>query len=1671
MAPAVGALVTPDIDAVFDAAHDNIPEDGATKGVHNLVDHMREPTPENAQHGVMDHFVPETTAFVVDAAEPDNTNVIARTGALDIVSPASGAWTGNPLVLQFQTTFPTSTTGPRFFIESSTPGTDEWLPLTFTRCPGVEPRTCSVTVPHALNEDRYFRVYYESDVPCAAGQCDAVLVKFDSSNPTSAAQSLPRISTSVSIPVAYTHGDNRQMERVELWARYEDGAFARVDTHTSAALDGTFEFIATNGPGRYAFHTRAYDAAGNAEPAKSGAEATTDLVLGLKVTPGVSRAYVTNDDLLTITACVKRLSGADVTAADGATVTATFLGNTYALAAPVAGCTWTASIASVSGIEAISQQTVAVEAKLGSATGDGAIAVTASPERLVLLSFESRDAFVEVGDLAKFRVKGIYADTLTPASGISIGATGLGSTSAMTNTQGVASFQFTSATPAIVDFAFGPTGSFSFDTLATETIWTDLVGELSVAHASYYNNVGEAFETRYCVEFTHVAGMPADNVLVTVTTGAQSFMGVTAANGCVAVGLPQNVVGNYTYATHFGYDVLEATYAPYDVFYTEVLLSTTTTDDFVNVGDAPMFTICGVYAGNDQLAVGAAVELRSGDAVLESGLELSADGCVETTHTFDGLFDGVVGAKLIATPEEVTKDDEVLHVVRQVATEVLASYTTADAFVQPGETITYTLDLSYATGEDVEVGSTVTLTGPGRAADACVVALPGVATCSLTSAAVYAESFGLAVDTPKGIQRIAAGDDASPMSIWTLAHIELDAVDTVVDLGTPVDIAGSVVYTHGAAPTPMAAGTLQILDENGAVITTTPIAQGAFSKPISFATVYDGPVSVRIASSDTGVTTLDEPAAHESLVWTIVDFSNIAVNDAFANVGQTVTVTGNAVFGHGPAVASGTVDILRDGDVLGTAQIVDGAFSQTIVLDEVFDGDLALVLTSAQYEISLYSPDPLTTPMVWTQIVLAGSISDALVNVGDAPVLSGTAVYAHGGNVENANYKIILDDGTTAATGTITDGAFSTPVQVNTLYNGKLRMVILDSDTGVTNQVTTLPVDVVYTQVVGEASIDDGFVARGDTITVTYLARYANTDGPASFTVLVEDGCGFSQTITGTDGVATVGITHADVCSTTITANLVATTDGITRQDPANVVAAMSAIWTKITVLPVVDDAFATLGQEVTVSGMVHYDHDALPVVASATMTVTDDAGDVFCSAPVVDGAFACTGDKTETYVGRLHFAVSEGDEGVDLQTPASALAKWTTILLTVGVSDAFVAFGDDVVLTGTADFDGDLGPVPGGTLQVRSADGTLLDTVDIVDGAWTATVNFAGVYVGVIGLDVASSTEDIESDSIATGELVWTRIELVLTAPADLFVNTIDTISYEVAATYAHGVPVTDATITAYAADNMVLGVCEIADGGCTLDLTTANDADGVYAGVVRLAVTRGYEAVTLQSPALLETAELVWTKLLVSYTHATGPFGVEEAAEFAITIRYAHNLEAVADALAIIDGFSIGDQSDFTDATGFVEIAGIEEQAGERTLVFSAIDATEGIDVFAVSPSPSVTLRWTALAFTPFTYSVTPIGYNAQDGGPIFRTNTLVNVCTRVNTADDANEFVPSALVQLRGSLRTASATTAAACYPMKFTTPRDVEFTARGISGVIEGKTIYASEDRTVTIHFVN
>ena len=114
-----------------------------------------------------------------------------------------------------------------------------------------------------------------------SGDSNTRTIVVDTVKPTSAA-SAPGTSSTNSITVGYTANDDRSgLDKVELYASKDGGAYTLSLTESSPAGSGNFSTPFTaSGDGTYRFYTRAYDKAGNVEDAPATPDATTTVTTG-----------------------------------------------------------------------------------------------------------------------------------------------------------------------------------------------------------------------------------------------------------------------------------------------------------------------------------------------------------------------------------------------------------------------------------------------------------------------------------------------------------------------------------------------------------------------------------------------------------------------------------------------------------------------------------------------------------------------------------------------------------------------------------------------------------------------------------------------------------------------------------------------------------------------------------------------------------------------------------------------------------------------------------------------------------------------------------------------------------------------------------------------------------------------------------------------------------------------------------------------------------------------------------------------------------------------------------------------------------------------------------------------------------------------------------------------
>ncbi len=202
----------------------------------------------------------------VDGVRPTSTAeapVVTRTTPVRVAYTANG--TGSPL--------------KRVELWVKPPGAASFAKVATDSSPAASGHAFSYVAPNDGDYAFFTRAYDRAgNVEATPSAADASTL-LDAHPPTSAATAAA-VTNSSSISVGYTASDTGSgLAKVELYAKQPgDTGFSLVQTDSSPAESGqSFNYTAAAGDGDYAFYTRAYDNAGNAQPAPAVADATTTL--------------------------------------------------------------------------------------------------------------------------------------------------------------------------------------------------------------------------------------------------------------------------------------------------------------------------------------------------------------------------------------------------------------------------------------------------------------------------------------------------------------------------------------------------------------------------------------------------------------------------------------------------------------------------------------------------------------------------------------------------------------------------------------------------------------------------------------------------------------------------------------------------------------------------------------------------------------------------------------------------------------------------------------------------------------------------------------------------------------------------------------------------------------------------------------------------------------------------------------------------------------------------------------------------------------------------------------------------------------------------------------------------------------------------------------------------
>lgn len=473
-----------------------------------------------------------------------------------------------------------------------------------------------------------------------------------------------------------------------------------------------------------------------------------------------------------------------------------------------------------------------------------------------------------------------------------------------------------------------------------------------------------------------------------------------------------------------------------------------------------------------------------------------------------------------------------------------------------------------------------------------------------------------------------------------------------------------------------------------------------------------------------------------SIAWTTVTATIPAASDAFVEIDQAVTftadvdytvdlldapvVTGDVAFGAGAPTDSCTLH--------PESAISDGVLTATITCAEVFSGDIPLVLTTTDRDVTALAA-PLKVTGVWTTIDVTGLVYDAFVAVGDKVTITGSADYAHGGDVMSASL-IEAPDWPAACdgSGTILAGALVANVTCTDVTTASLPWLVTTGNEGVNRLSTAMSTSTIWTKVVVTNLELDDFVNIGDVVTLTADAAYAHGGAVPSATVVFAGGAPADcELLSGAIDAGDLTVTAK--CTALNTASIaLELEDGAEGVDLLAAPLSLDAIWTNIVVTLATgegaDDSFVAVGDTVTYTATASYAHGG--AVPGATLAPADGfPEDCTTLGGITEGDLSltvtCTGVSPPTGTALAFVVHSATDDVTQLAGPLGFTAVWTNVVLSgARVSDGLVNITDTVTWTATATYAHNGAVVPSGTFALGEAVPDCSIVGGILDGAAT---------------------------------------------------------------------------------------------------------------------------------------------------------------------------------------------------------------------------------------------------------------------------------------------------------------------------------------------------------------
>lgn len=688
-------------------------------------------------------------------------------------------------------------------------------------------------------------------------------------------------------------------------------------------------------------------------------------------------------------------------------------------------------------------------------------------------------------------------------------------------------------------------------------------------------------------------------------------------------------------------------------------------------------------------------------------------------------------------------------------------------------------------------GSPPSLAGQPVAGEAFEVRNSGLACSGVTSGSGLVEC---SITAAEGVHAFTAGvvprpglAGASHAFTLTWSNVVLTRVASqdaplptlAANVGESYSAGYAATFSHSGAPASAAAVTLR----------------AAGGQPSTEATDAAGFVRVPVISAAAGAVTFASSGSYSAIrnagpsvnvTWNRIATSALALDDAFVNVGDVVTLTGRAVYEHNlTPVASASL-------ALGA-----GVAGCTLVEGSVTNGDLlarvrcdavratAVPLRVASNPVGVTSlVSPLSVAAVWTRVNLTvGTVDDAFVNAGDVVNLTTAARYDHDGSAVASGVLGLAPGapaGCSVASSAIVAGASWLAVKCTEVVNATgvgLSVAIASTDAGVTALAEPRFLNATWTTIdVSELALHDAFVNVTSFVDVGGKARYRHdqTPVPSATLALGADAPAGCALVSGAVAAGTLTArlrcdAVRDLSATGLPLVLTSGDRGVTRLGAA---LAPKAVWTEVVVTNLtVDDAVVNAEDVVVVRATAQYAHDNASVPSGQVALASAPAGCQLHSGAISAGQLTarlnCT-DVQDLTPATLGFTLSAAS--ADVTRLASAVrfgAAWSRVTVTdARVDDGLVNVGDVVNLTARATYAHNGSAVRSGTVALGNATtGCSLVTGTIVDGNLTAAVRCDRAYdLSDKGLPLVVTATDegvVNLTAPLALKAVWTRVQV----------------------------------------------------------------------------------------------------------------------------------------------------------------------------------------------------------------------------------------------------------------------------------------------------------------------